>query len=170
MCVPCTHISVQDILQRPVRDILKQISSNGLGARPCVCGAFRVQCWCYYIVREVDAGPCFLPQVIDAMDVDMSDDSLAGNVVSTPQPVVEMEVEAVWLTDAEQESFQQWKDNLPLLLAGYTFAFTAIHLLSVLFTGHMDTSGMPAKYRSLWHNKCVRISAASMAYTLPDCK
>lgn len=98
------------------------------------------------------------------MDVDVLDDLLGDSLVSTPLTrEIEAAIPALWLSADEQTVFQQWKGSLPVVLSVYTLAFTALHVLSILFSGRMDTSGMPAKDKSLWHNKC----ALYCHFTLP---
>lgn len=105
------------------------------------------------------------------MDVDVSDDLLSGFVASTPPRDIGT-IPAQWLSANEEAAFQQWLQDLPLNLAGYTFTFFALHAMSMLFTGRMDTSGMPVADKRMWHNKCApsalysKIAPTSLAVTL----
>ena len=90
--------------------------------------------------------------------MDVIDDELGESLVSTSlsRETEAATIPALWLSAKEEALFQEWKDGLPAVLSLYTLAFAALHVLSVLLTGRMDTSGMPPKDKKLWHNKCAQ--------------
>ena len=108
--------------------------------------------------------------------MDVIDDTLGDSFVYTPlsRETEAAAIPALWLSAKEEAVFQEWKDSLPAVLSLYTLAFAALHVLSVLLTGRMDTSGMPPKDKKLWHNKCAqffichRLSRNCLLYTSPS--
>lgn len=61
----------------------------------------------------------------------------------------------LWLTPEEETNFTEWKQQLKFVIPFWTAIFSALHILSVVFSTIRGTSHTHLKVKDLyqWHNK-----------------
>jgi hypothetical protein len=79
------------------------------------------------------------------------DEQLDGTLITSSEAV--FPAIPTWLPKEDETAFEAWKGSLVFWLPTYTLMFTAIHLMSIIVCGGMDTCAMPVKDKHSWHNK-----------------
>lgn len=76
-------------------------------------------------------------------------------VVIAPDENTEYSFPTPWLTPEEETSFSAWKDQLKVVVPFWTAVFSALHILSVVFSTLRGTTHTHLKVKDLyqWHNK-----------------